>query len=112
MSAVNFKLLRQKLMQSAILDKVERDHLALDTERVGRSLQVVREHVSASPYFTDLLDRWEQIIDTNDVDGLRRVVESDDETSSEMRNLSPLHVLLTEDERQTVVDELRGLVVR
>ncbi len=68
--------------------------------------------MSRSPYFTDFLDRWEQIVEDNDVETLRRVVESDDEAGNEMRNLSPLHVLLTEDERMKVLDELRELVLR
>lgn len=110
--SVNMKLARQKLMQTAILDKIERDHLRLDTEAVRRSLQTVREHVSASPYFTTLLDRWEHIVVTNDIDALRQVVNSDNDTSSEMRNLSPLHVLLNEDERLAVLDELHGIVLR
>lgn len=71
----------------------------------------MRDHVSRSPYFTELLDRWEQIIRNNDVEGLRRIVESEDETGIEMRNLSPLHVLLTEGERMKVLDDLRDLVL-
>jgi hypothetical protein len=49
MTVVNMKVTRQKLMQTAILNKVEREHLPLDTVRVRRSLQSVREHVSRSP---------------------------------------------------------------
>jgi len=112
MTVVNMKVTRQKLMQTAILNKVEREHLPLDTVRVRRSLQSVREHVSRSPYFTDFLDRWERIVEDNDVETLRQIVESDDETGNEMRNLSPLLVLLTEDERMKVLDDLRELVLK
>ncbi|MGW4482021.1 hypothetical protein [Rhodococcus triatomae] len=110
MTVVNLEVTRQKLMQAAILNKVEREHLPLNTDRVRRSLQTVRDHVSRSPYFTDMLDRWEQIIDENDIEALRTIVESDDETGNEMRNLSPLHVLLTEDERMRVLHDLRDLI--
>lgn len=112
MTVINMKVTRQKLMQTAILDKVDREHLPLNTDRVRRSLQTVREHVSRSPYFTDLLDRWEQIVEGNDVEALRQVVESDDETGNEMRNLSPLYVLLSEDERMKVLDDLRELALQ
>lgn len=112
MTVVNMKVTRQKLMQTAILNKVEREHLPLDTVRVRRSPQSVREHVSRSPYFTDFLDRWERIVEDNDVETLRQIVESDDETGNEMRNLSPLYVLLTEDDRMKVLDDLRELVLK
>lgn len=112
MTVVNFKVARQKLMQIAVLNKIDREHLSLDTDPVRRSLQTVRENVSRSPYFTEMLDRWDQIVRDNDVEALRRIVEADDETGNEMRNLSPLGVLLTEDERLQVLDELRALVRR
>lgn len=110
MTAVNMKVVRQKLMQTTILNKVERDHLALNTERVRQSLQTVRDNVSRSPYLVQMLDRWEEIIQNNDVEALRRIVEADSETDREMRNLSPLHVLLTENERLQVIDDLRKLL--
>ena len=112
MAVVNFKVARQKLMQTAVLNKIDREHLSLDTDPVRRSLRTVREHVSRSPYFTTLLDRWEQIVRDNDVEAFRLIVAADDETGNEMRNLSPLGVLLTEDERLQVLDELRELARR
>ena len=86
MTVVNMKVTRQKLMQTAILNKVEREHLPLDTVRVRRSLQSVREHVSRSPYFTDFLDRWERIVEDNDVETLssdRRVGRRDRERDAQ-----------------------------
>lgn len=112
MAVVNFKVARQKLMQAAVLNKIDREHLALDTDPIRRSLRTVREHVSRSPYFTEMLDRWEQIVRDNEVEAFRRIVAADDETGNGMRNLSPLGVLLTEDERLQVIEELRALVRR
>lgn len=88
MTVDNFKVARQKLMQAAVLDKIDRENLALDTDLIRRSLQTVREHVSRSPYFTEMLHRWEQIVRDNDVEAFRRIVEASDETGNEMRNLS------------------------
>ena len=68
MTVINMKVTRQKLMQTAILDKIDRDHLSLNTDSVRRSLQTVRDHVSRSPYFTELLDRWEPITYAQDKD--------------------------------------------
>ena len=68
---------------------------------------MTRAHVSRSPYLTDMLDRWERIVDGNDIDAARAVAALEGETGNEMRNLSPLGVLLTEKERMRVLDELR-----
>ncbi|MDT2010229.1 hypothetical protein FXW78_54215 [Rhodococcus opacus] len=108
MTVVNRKVVRQKLMQTAILDKIDREHLSVDTDEVRRSLHTIRRHVSRGPLMTRYLDSWERIIRDNDIDGIRRIVDSDDETGNEMRNLSPLSVLLDEDERLQVIDDLRG----
>lgn len=51
--------------------------------------------------------RWEQLLRTGDLDMIRRIVLSDDEVGREMRNLSPLTVLLTESERLDVLDTVR-----
>ncbi len=51
------------------------------------------------------LDRWEKILRDNDIDGIRFIVENDDDTSRDMRNLSPLSALLSDDERHRVIVE-------
>lgn len=107
MTVINMKVTRQKLMQTAVLDKINREHLSVDTDEVHRSLQTIRRHVSRGPLMQRYLDRWERIIRDNDLDDIRRIVDADDETGNEMRNLSPLGVLLTEDERLQVIDDLR-----
>ncbi|MFE5785716.1 hypothetical protein ACQR36_23295 [Rhodococcus erythropolis] len=43
----------------------------------------------------------------NDIDAVREIAASDTETAREMRNLSPLSVLLSEPERLYVIDDLR-----
>lgn len=110
MTVVNMKVTRQKLMQKAILNKIEREHLSVDTDAVQRSLDTIRRNVSRGPLMTSYLDRWERIVRDNDIDSLRRIVQSNDETSNDMRSLSPLHVLLTEPERLKVLDDLRALI--
>lgn len=101
------KVVRQKLLQAAVLAKIDREGLRIDTDRVRERLLVTRAHVSRSPYFTAMLDRWDEIVDGNDIDAARAVAARGDETGDEMRNLSPLGVLLTETERLRVLDELR-----
>lgn len=99
------KTLRQKVWQSAVLDKIEREGLSIDTEPVRQSLNTINRHVRVGPLMDQYLSRWDEIIRTDDIDSVRRIAETDDDTSREMRNLSPLSVLLTDDERHRVLDE-------
>lgn len=101
------KVVRQKLMQTAILAKIDREGLRIDTDRVRESLRVIRKNVSRGPLMLSYLEWWEQMVDDNDIDAYRAVVAREDETGNDMRGLSPLHVLLTESERLQVIDELR-----
>jgi hypothetical protein len=109
MSIVTRKAFRQKLMATAVLEKIDREHLSVDTERVRASLHIIRAHVTGTTK-TECLDRWEQIIGSNDLDAVRRIVVSDDEIDREMRNLSPLTVLLSEPERIQVLAAVRDHV--
>ncbi|MEA1795781.1 hypothetical protein [Rhodococcus qingshengii] len=52
------------------------------------------------------VDQWECIVADNDRSTVRRVRISDTETDREMRNMSPLSVLLSESERLRVLDLL------
>ncbi|AHD24183.1 hypothetical protein Y013_26155 (plasmid) [Rhodococcus pyridinivorans SB3094] len=106
MSVVPRKVIRQKLMQTAVLDKIEREHLPVDTDRVRQSLDRIREQVRGKSML-EHVGRWEQLLRTGDLDMIRRIVLSDDEVGREMRNLSPLTVLLTESERLDVLDTVR-----
>ncbi|AYA28068.1 hypothetical protein C6369_025750 [Rhodococcus rhodochrous] len=105
MSVVTPKTVRQQLVQSAVLDKIITTGLSVDTEPVRRSLQTIRRQVNRSPLMERYLDRWDMIVRTNDIDDIRRIVETDDDASREMRNLSPLSVLLSDDERRRVLTE-------
>lgn len=105
MTVVTPKTLRQQLVQSAVLDKIVTTGISVDTEPVRRNLQTIRRQVNHSPLMDRYLDRWDKIVRDNDIDGIRRIVESDDDTSREMRNLSPLSVLLSDDERRQVLAE-------
>ncbi|MCZ9634929.1 hypothetical protein [Rhodococcus sp. BH5] len=98
MSVVPRKVVRKKLLHTAVLDKIEREHLDLDTDQVHHSLHRLRQHVTGAS-LTRCLDQWECIVRNNDIDAVREIEASDTETAREMRNLSPLSVLLSEPER-------------
>lgn len=103
---VTRKAVRQKLLQAAVLEKIDREHLCIDTEQVRARLQRTREHVTGASLI-GCMDRWEHLVAANDIDGVRCIVHADDDHAREMRNLSPLGVLLSESERLAVLDVLR-----
>ncbi|MCJ0906278.1 hypothetical protein [Rhodococcus sp. ARC_M6] len=107
MGVVTRKVVRQKLLQAAVLDKIEREHLPVNTARVREKVQNIRRHVTGKSLYR-CLDEWERIVDDNDIEAVRAVVESDDEHDREMRNLSPLSILLNETERLQVLDILQS----
>jgi hypothetical protein len=105
MSAVPSKVVRKKLVHEAVLDKIDREHLSINTAEVRARLQTNREHVHGDT-LRKCLERWERIIAGNDIDTVRKISASDTETDREMRNMSPLSVLLSESERLRVLDLL------
>lgn len=106
MSVVPRKVIRKKLLHTALLDKIERDHLDLDTDQVHHSLHRLRQRVTGAS-LTRCLDQWVHIVRNNDIDAVREIEASDTENAREMRNLSPLSVLLSEPERLHVIADLR-----
>ena len=105
MAAVPSKVVRKKLLHEAILDKIDREHLSINTDRVRARLQTDREHVHGNMLHT-CLNRWERIIADNDIEAVRAISVSDTEADREMRNMSPLSVLLDESERLQVLNLL------
>ena len=105
MSTVSLKVVRKKLVHEAVLDKIDRERLSINIDTVRARLQTNREHVHGKMLHT-CLDRWARIIADNDIDAVREISVSDTEADREMRNMSPLSVLLSENERLRVLDLL------
>ncbi|WP_374112328.1 hypothetical protein [Rhodococcus sp. CH91] len=93
-------------MRTAVLDKIEREHLPVDTDQVRRSLDRIREQVCGKSLL-EHVERWDHLLRTGDLDLIRHGALSDDEVGREIRNLSPLTVLMAESERLEVLDDLR-----
>lgn len=82
-------------------------HLTPDTLKQWRPhvesrLHHLRERVTGQPHAPNL-DRWERLVRDEDVPGIRRVLTGLDRDSIEMREMSPLGGLLSEDERLKVL---------
>ena len=69
---------------------------------IQRNWERLRNGVSGEPHMHNL-DRWRSLIDRGDVQGLRRVLTGLDRDSIEMREVSPMGGLLSQDERMDVL---------
>ena len=67
-----------------------------------RNLRRLRESTRGQPHQRNL-DRWELLVDDGDVPGLRRVMTGLDADSIEMREVSPMRGLLSQQERAEVL---------
>ena len=71
-----------------------------------RNLERLRRDIHGQPHLRNL-DRWQTLIDDTDVRGLRRVMTGLDTKSIEMREVSPMGGLLSQDERSKVLELAR-----
>ena len=69
---------------------------------IERNLQRLRRSVKGQPHSRNL-DRWSSLVEHDDVLGLHRVLTRLDRDSIEMREVSPMGGLLSQSERQAVL---------
>lgn len=98
-------------LRSWMLHRRLSGHLTLTTletwlPKIERSLVRERESVRGSVHLRNL-DRWTELVERRDVLGLHRVLTGLDRGSIEMREVSPMGGLLSEEERIDVMDDLR-----
>jgi transcriptional regulator with XRE-family HTH domain len=67
-----------------------------------RNLERLRSSVKGQPHLRNL-DRWQSLIDRRDVPGLHRILTGLDRESIEMREVSPMGGLLSNEERSDVL---------
>lgn len=67
-----------------------------------RNLGRLRVNVKGQPHLRNL-DRWKELIEQDDLSRLRRVLTGLDVDSVEMREVSPMGGLLSQDERSDVL---------
>ena len=71
-----------------------------------RNLERLRRSTRGEPHVRNL-DRWSELVSSDDIRGLRRVMTGLDTDSVQMREISPFGGLLPEGERQRVLTEVR-----
>lgn len=69
---------------------------------IERNLERLRSSAKGQPHLRNL-DRWQSLIDRSDVPGLHRVLTGLDRESIEMREVSPMGGLLSQEERSDVL---------
>ena len=69
---------------------------------IDRNLERLRSNVSGQPHRRNL-DRWSSLVERGDVPSLHRVLTGLDRDSIEMREVSPMGGLLSQDERTDVL---------
>lgn len=70
--------------------------------KIKRNLSRLRSGVQGEPH-TGNLDEWEEMLNSRDLPGLHRVLTGLDRHSIEMREVSPLRGLLSDEERLQVL---------
>jgi transcriptional regulator with XRE-family HTH domain len=70
--------------------------------RMLENLQRLRSSTRGQPHLRNL-DRWQQLIEDGDVNSLRRTMTGLDTDSVEMREVSPMGGLLSQEERSEVL---------
>jgi len=72
---------------------------------IERNLSRLRRGVTGEPHERNL-HRWQVMVDTRDLPGLKRVSTGLDRDSIEMREVSPLRGLLSQQERSEVLGQV------
>jgi transcriptional regulator with XRE-family HTH domain len=67
-----------------------------------RNLQRLRDDVRGQPHLHNL-DRWQRLIQDRDLSGMRRVMTGLDTDAVQMREVSPMRGLLSQEERSQVL---------
>ena len=70
--------------------------------QIEERLRQLRSQVTGQPH-TRNVERWGRLIGSGDVSGLRRILTGLDRDSIEMREVSPMGGLLSQEERQRVL---------
>ena len=96
---------RRWRMHQLLVSQLSPEVLQQWTPTILRNLRQLRRDTRGEPH-TGNLDRWQRLVTSGDVRGLRLVMSGLDTDSIQMREVSPLGGLLPEEERQRVLEEM------
>lgn len=95
---LNRSEMRSWKLHRKISSKLSRSSLEHWTPKIRSNLDRLRNRVRGEPHLGNL-DRWEKLIDDGDLGKIRRILIGLDNSSIEMREVSPLSGVLSENER-------------
>lgn len=97
----------RKFYTSLALHRAVLEHLESEPERVIRrgrdGVRKTRPHTRGEA--TAMLDTWEKLFRESDLHTIRELLTGVDEYAVEMRNLTPFLDVLSQEERNEIVDE-------
>jgi len=85
-----------------ISTKLKRSTLDEWKPLMANNLNRLRKQVTGQPHVRNL-SRWDKYLSNNDVPGIQRVLTGLDRDSIEMREVSPMRGLLSQDERREIL---------
>lgn len=96
---------RRWRMHQALVSRLSPESLGEWRPVLSRNLERLKKSTRGEPHLGNL-DRWCELVASDDVRGIRRVMTGLDTDSVQMREVSPFGGLLSEDERQRVLMEV------
>lgn len=96
---------RSWLLHRTLSRHLDRETLEQWTPRILRNLEQTRGRVQGEPHIGNL-KRWHRLVDERDLSGLRRALTGLDERSIQMREVSPMRGLLSQEEREEVLKQV------
>lgn len=97
---------RSWMLHRRLSTRLTRESLGEWRHIIERNLQRLRGSVSGQPHERNL-ERWRELLDNDDLPGLHRVLTGLDRTAIEMREVSPMGGLLSEDDRRSALTSAR-----
>jgi transcriptional regulator with XRE-family HTH domain len=98
---------RRWLLHTSLVPRLSEQSLQQWTPTILRNLKQLRKSTRGEPHVGNL-DRWQQLVASGDVRGLKRVMTGLDTDSIQMREVSPLGGLVGEPERLQILKQLRS----
>lgn len=96
---------RRWRMHQLLVSQLSPETLKQWTPTIRRNLRQLRRDTRGEPHMSNL-DRWQRLVSSGDVRGLRLVMTGLDTDSIQMREVSPLGGLLPDGDRQHVLEEM------
>jgi hypothetical protein len=97
---------RRWRMHQPLVSQLSPDSLRQWRPVLTRNLERLRTSTRGEPHMRNV-DRWSELVSSDDVPGIRRVMTGLDTDSVQMREVSPFGGLLPENERQRVLTQVQ-----